>query len=179
MAVTWPKSAVLVGSLVASFDIEGSLCVLKRPGDQYELPSWTYTTPSTARHLCHRNRGMCVTWPESAVLLGSLVASVDVEGLCSGTVSHRRASEPTDQRPSSATAARTVLTERPWHAILRRSLPRHAGPSDGPTRRRVAARGCQPPQSERADRPEAIVGPTSPQHAHCRHGWTASAVPIR
>ena len=39
IAVTWPESPELVGSLVVRFDIEGSPCVLEGPGDQYESPS--------------------------------------------------------------------------------------------------------------------------------------------
>ena len=80
VCVTGPESAVLVGSLVASFDIEGSPCVLEGPSDQYELPSWTCTALFTARHLSHRTRDVCVTGPASAVLVGSLVASFDIEG---------------------------------------------------------------------------------------------------
>ena len=80
IAVTWPESAVVVGFLVASFHVEGSLCVLRGPSDQYELPSWTYTAPRTARHLSRRTRDRCLTWPESPVLAGSLVVSYDTDG---------------------------------------------------------------------------------------------------
>ena len=78
--MTWPESPVLAGSLVVSYDTDGSPCVLKGPCDQYESPSWTCTAPSTARHLSHHTRDIAVTWPESAVLMRSLVANLDIEG---------------------------------------------------------------------------------------------------
>ena len=80
VVVTWPESPALVGPLVAGFHVEGPPCVLEGPGDQYESPAWTCTAPSTARHLYYRTGDMCVTWPESAILAGSLVASFDIEG---------------------------------------------------------------------------------------------------
>ena len=49
-----------MGSLVASLDIQGSLCVLGGPGDRNELPSWTYTAPRPSRHLSHRTGDMAV-----------------------------------------------------------------------------------------------------------------------
>ena len=80
MCVTWPESSVLVGSLVVRFDIEGSSCVLKGPGNQYELPAWTCTSPRPSCHLSHRTGDMCVTRPKSPVFMGSLVANFHVEG---------------------------------------------------------------------------------------------------
>ena len=69
-----------MGSLVASFDIEGSPCVLEGPCDEYELPFWTCTAPRPSRHLSQHTGDVCVTGPASAVLVGSLVASFDIEG---------------------------------------------------------------------------------------------------
>ena len=80
VVVTWPELPALVGPLVAGFHVEGPPCVLEGPGDQYESPAWTCTAPSTARHLYYRTGDMCVTWPESAILAGSLVASFDIQG---------------------------------------------------------------------------------------------------
>ena len=78
--LTWPEWAVLVGSLEASFHVEGSPCILEGPGNQYELPSWTCTAPSTARHHFLRNEDTHVTWPESPALVASLVVSFHAEG---------------------------------------------------------------------------------------------------
>ena len=79
VVVTWPESPALAGPLVASFDIEGPPCVVEGPCDQYELPSWTCTAPSTARHLFLRTGDIDLTWPESPALVASLVANFHVE----------------------------------------------------------------------------------------------------
>ena len=71
---------VLVGSLEASFHVEGSPCILEGPGNQYELPSWTCTALFTARHFSDRTGDTAVTWPESPELVGSLVVNFDIEG---------------------------------------------------------------------------------------------------
>ena len=42
--------------------------------------SWTCTALFTARHFSHRTGDMCVAWPESPELVGSLVVRFDIEG---------------------------------------------------------------------------------------------------
>ena len=80
VVVTWPESPALAGSLMASFHVEGPPCVVEGPGDQYELPSWTCTAPHPSRQLLLHTTDVFFTWPESAILVGSLVASFDIEG---------------------------------------------------------------------------------------------------
>ena len=48
-----------MGSLEASFHVEGSPCILEGPGNQYELPSWTYTAPRTSHPFSHRTKRAC------------------------------------------------------------------------------------------------------------------------
>ena len=65
---------------------------------------------------------------------------------------------PSCWHQTQSTSVQAVLTERPWHGVVCRSLLRHAGPGDGRTRHLVTASAYQPPQSGCADQYDAFVG---------------------